>query len=123
MDVQKHTVARLIGAPPGYIGHDEGGQLTEAVRRHPYSVVLLDEAEKAHREVRITQHDPPKSCNFSHGSGSNVTHSAVCFTPNMLRWIICRSWHGQFWCCVSLLSGLQIFTLQARNDVSGLVCR
>lgn len=50
--VQKHTVARLIGAPPGYIGHDEGGQLTEAVRRHPYSVVLLDEVEKAHREVR-----------------------------------------------------------------------
>ncbi|KAK9916599.1 hypothetical protein WJX75_004717 [Coccomyxa subellipsoidea] len=49
--MEKHTVARLIGAPPGYIGHDEGGQLTEAVRRHPYSVVLLDEAEKAHREV------------------------------------------------------------------------
>ena len=42
---------RLIGAPPGYIGHDEGGQLTEAVRRRPYSVVLLDEVEKAHREV------------------------------------------------------------------------
>ena len=41
----------LIGAPPGYIGHDEGGQLTEAVRRRPYSVVLLDEVEKAHREV------------------------------------------------------------------------
>ena len=49
--LQKHTVARLIGAPPGYIGHDEGGQLTEAVRRRPYSVVLLDEVEKAHREV------------------------------------------------------------------------
>ncbi len=50
--MEKHTVARLIGAPPGYIGHDEGGQLTEAVRRRPYSVVLLDEVEKAHREVR-----------------------------------------------------------------------
>ncbi|KAK9844178.1 hypothetical protein WJX81_007123 [Elliptochloris bilobata] len=49
--MEKHTVARLIGAPPGYIGHDEGGQLTEAVRRRPYSVVLLDEVEKAHREV------------------------------------------------------------------------
>ena len=49
--MEKHTVARLIGAPPGYIGHDEGGQLTEAVRRKPYSVVLLDEVEKAHREV------------------------------------------------------------------------
>ena len=49
--MEKHTVARLIGAPPGYIGHDEGGQLTEAVRRHPYSVILLDEIEKAHRDV------------------------------------------------------------------------
>lgn len=48
---EKHTVARLIGAPPGYIGYDEGGQLTEAVRRKPYSVVLLDEIEKAHPEV------------------------------------------------------------------------
>jgi len=50
--MEKHTVARLIGAPPGYIGHEEGGQLTEAVRRRPYSVVLLDEVEKAHREVQ-----------------------------------------------------------------------
>jgi ATP-dependent Clp protease ATP-binding subunit ClpB len=48
---EKHTVARLIGAPPGYIGFEEGGQLTEAVRRKPYSVVLLDEVEKAHAEV------------------------------------------------------------------------
>jgi ATP-dependent Clp protease ATP-binding subunit ClpB len=48
---ERHTVARLIGAPPGYVGFDEGGQLTEAVRRRPYSVVLLDEIEKAHAEV------------------------------------------------------------------------
>jgi ATP-dependent Clp protease ATP-binding subunit ClpB len=48
---EKHTVARLIGAPPGYIGYDEGGQLTEAVRRRPYSVVLFDEIEKAHPDV------------------------------------------------------------------------
>ncbi len=48
---EKHTVSRLIGAPPGYIGYDEGGQLTEAVRRKPYSVVLLDEIEKAHSDV------------------------------------------------------------------------
>src|SRR5438105_3757362 len=48
---EKHTVARLIGAPPGYVGYDEGGQLTEAVRRRPYSVVLLDEIEKAHPDV------------------------------------------------------------------------
>ena len=48
---EKHTVSRLIGAPPGYVGYDEGGQLTEAVRRHPYSVILLDEIEKAHPDV------------------------------------------------------------------------
>ena len=48
---EKHTVARLVGAPPGYIGYEEGGQLTEAVRRRPYSVILLDEIEKAHAEV------------------------------------------------------------------------
>jgi ATP-dependent Clp protease ATP-binding subunit ClpB len=48
---EKHTVARLVGAPPGYVGYDEGGQLTEAVRRRPYSVVLLDEVEKAHPDV------------------------------------------------------------------------
>jgi ATP-dependent Clp protease ATP-binding subunit ClpB len=49
--MEKHSVARLIGAPPGYVGYDEGGQLTEAVRRRPYSVVLFDEVEKAHADV------------------------------------------------------------------------
>src|SRR5262249_57602552 len=49
--MEKHSVARLVGAPPGYVGYDEGGQLTEAVRRRPYSVVLLDEIEKAHMDV------------------------------------------------------------------------
>ena len=49
--MEKHSVARMIGAPPGYVGHDEGGQLTEAVRRRPFSVILLDEIEKAHADV------------------------------------------------------------------------
>jgi ATP-dependent Clp protease ATP-binding subunit ClpB len=48
---ERHTVARLVGAPPGYVGYEEGGQLTEAVRRRPYAVLLLDEIEKAHAEV------------------------------------------------------------------------
>ena len=48
---ESHSVSRLIGAPPGYIGYDEGGQLTEAVRRKPYSVILLDEIEKAHSDT------------------------------------------------------------------------
>jgi ATP-dependent Clp protease ATP-binding subunit ClpB len=50
-DMERHAVARLIGAPPGYVGYEEGGQLTEAVRRRPYSVVLFDEIEKAHPDV------------------------------------------------------------------------
>jgi ATP-dependent Clp protease ATP-binding subunit ClpA len=49
--MEKHTVSKLIGAPPGYVGYDEGGQLTEKVRRRPYSVILLDEIEKAHPDV------------------------------------------------------------------------
>ncbi|NMA85871.1 MAG: AAA domain-containing protein, partial [Tissierellia bacterium] len=49
--MEKHSISRLVGSPPGYIGHDEGGQLTEAVRRKPYSVVLFDEVEKAHPDV------------------------------------------------------------------------
>ncbi len=49
--MEKHTVARLIGAPPGYVGYEEGGQLTEAVRRRPYAVILFDEIEKAHPDV------------------------------------------------------------------------
>jgi ATP-dependent Clp protease ATP-binding subunit ClpB len=49
--MEKHAVARLIGAPPGYVGYEEGGQLTEVIRRHPYNVILLDEVEKAHPDV------------------------------------------------------------------------
>merc|ERR1712127_706224 len=49
--MEKHTVSRLVGAPPGYVGYDEGGQLTEAVRRNPHSVILFDEVEKAHEDV------------------------------------------------------------------------
>ena len=49
--MEKHSVSKIIGSPPGYVGYDEGGQLTEKVRRHPYSVILLDELEKAHPDV------------------------------------------------------------------------
>ena len=49
--MEKHTVSRLVGSPPGYVGYEEGGQLTEAVRRKPFSVVLFDEIEKAHPDV------------------------------------------------------------------------
>jgi ATP-dependent Clp protease ATP-binding subunit ClpA len=49
--MERFSVSRLIGAPPGYVGYDEGGTLTEAIRRRPYQVILLDEVEKAHRDV------------------------------------------------------------------------
>ena len=49
--MEKHTASRLVGAPPGYVGYEEGGQLTDAVRRRPYSIILLDEIEKAHPDV------------------------------------------------------------------------
>ena len=49
--MEAHSVSRLVGAPPGYVGYDEGGQLTEAVRRNPYSIILFDEIEKAHKDV------------------------------------------------------------------------
>ena len=64
---EKHTVSRLIGAPPGYVGYDEGGQLTEAVRRKPYSVVLFDEIEKAHPDLTIRHTtDGPRSLIYRH---------------------------------------------------------
>ena len=61
--MEKHSVSRLIGAPPGYVGYDEGGQLTEAVRRKPYSVILFDEVEKAHPDL-------PLSCGAHQADGA-----------------------------------------------------
>src|SRR5207253_5306820 len=49
--MERHSVSKMIGAPPGYVGHEEGGQLTERVKRHPYSIILFDEIEKAHHSV------------------------------------------------------------------------
>jgi len=83
--MEKHTISRLIGAPPGYVGYDEGGQLTDAVRRRPYSVILLDEVEKAHPEVfnvflqilddgRVTD---------SKGTVVNFRNTVVIFTSNI----------------------------------------
>jgi len=83
--MEKHTVSRLIGAPPGYIGYDEGGQLTEAVRRRPYSVILFDEIEKAHPDVfnvflqilddgRVTD---------SHGRTVNFKNTIIIMTSNI----------------------------------------
>jgi len=87
---EKHTVSRLIGAPPGYIGYDEGGQLTEAVRRRPYSVLLLDEIEKAHAEVFnvLLQLLDEGRLTDGHGRTVNFTNTIVIMTSNTgSRWI------------------------------------
>ncbi len=83
--MERHTVSRLIGAPPGYIGYDEGGQLTEAVRRRPYSVVLLDEIEKAHPDVFNTLLALLDDGRLTDGQGRTVdfTNTVLIMTSNL----------------------------------------
>ncbi|HKQ17085.1 MAG TPA: AAA family ATPase, partial [Solirubrobacterales bacterium] len=82
--MEKHTVARLIGAPPGYVGYDEGGQLTEAVRRRPYAVILLDEIEKAHPDVFNTLLQIMDDGRLTDGQGRTVsfTNAVLIMTSN-----------------------------------------
>ena len=87
---ERHTISRLIGAPPGYVGYEEGGQLTEAVRRRPYSVVLFDEIEKAHTEVFNTLLQLLDEGRLTDGHGRTVdfTNTVVIMTSNAgSRWI------------------------------------
>ena len=83
---EKHTVARLIGAPPGYVGYDEGGQLTEALRRRPYAVVLLDEIEKAHPDVFNVLLQVLDDGRLTDGQGRTVdfTNAVVIMTSNLV---------------------------------------
>ncbi len=83
--MEKHTVAKLIGAPPGYVGYDEGGQLTEAVRRHPYSVLLFDEIEKAHPDVfnALLQVLDDGRLTDSHGRTVDFRNTVVVLTSNI----------------------------------------
>ena len=83
--MEKHSVSRLIGAPPGYVGYDEGGQLTEAVRRRPYSVILLDEIEKAHPDVFNVLLQVLDDGRLTDGQGRTVdfTNSVLIMTSNL----------------------------------------
>ncbi len=83
--MEKHTVSRLLGAPPGYVGYDEGGQLTDAVRRKPYSVLLFDEMEKAHPDVFniMLQLLDDGRLTDSKGNGVNFRNTIVIFTSNI----------------------------------------
>jgi ATP-dependent Clp protease ATP-binding subunit ClpB len=83
--MEKHSVSRLVGAPPGYIGYDEGGQLTEAVRRRPYAVVLLDEVEKAHPDVFNTLLQVMDDGRLTDGQGRTVSfkNAVLIMTSNI----------------------------------------
>ena len=98
--IEKHTVSRLIGAPPGYVGYDEGGQLTEAVRRHPYCVILLDEVEKAHPEVFNVLLQMLDDGRMTDGQGRTVDfkNAVVIMTSNI----------GSQWISDALLDGKEI---------------
>ncbi|MBF6569827.1 MAG: ATP-dependent chaperone ClpB [Candidatus Binataceae bacterium] len=94
--MEKHTVARLIGAPPGYVGYDEGGQLTEAVRRHPYAVILFDEIEKAHADVFnvLLQLLDDGRLTDGHGRVVDFKNTVVIMTSNIASQLI-LSFKGQ----------------------------
>ena len=83
--MEKHSVSRLIGAPPGYVGYDEGGQLTEAVRRRPYAVVLFDEIEKAHPDVFNVFLQIMDDGRLTDGKGRNVDfkNTIIIMTSNI----------------------------------------
>src|SRR5437867_12563283 len=83
--MEQHSVARLIGAPPGYVGYEEGGRLTEAVRRRPYAVVLLDEIEKAHRDVFNVLLQVLDDGRLTDGQGRTVdfTNTVIVMTSNI----------------------------------------
>ena len=83
--MERHTVARLIGAPPGYVGHDEGGQLTEAVRRRPYSVVLFDEIEKAHSDIQnlLLQILEDGTLTDAQGRRADFSNTIILLTSNL----------------------------------------
>lgn len=98
--MEKYTVSRLIGAPPGYVGYDEGGQLTEAVRRHPYCVILLDEVEKAHPDVFNVLLQMLDDGRMTDGQGRTVDfkNAVVIMTSNI----------GSQWISDALLEGKEI---------------
>jgi ATP-dependent Clp protease ATP-binding subunit ClpC len=89
---ERHTVSRLVGAPPGYVGHEEAGQLTEVVRRHPYSLLLLDEVEKAHPDVFniLLQVLDDGRLTDSQGRTVDFTNTVIVMTSNLGSEVITR---------------------------------
>jgi ATP-dependent Clp protease ATP-binding subunit ClpB len=114
---EKHTVSRLIGAPPGYVGYDEGGQITEAVRRKPYSVVLLDEIEKAHPDIWnvLLQVLDDGRLTDNKGRTVNFKNTIIIMTSNIGSHLISEAFEGV------AEKGLEAATEKARIDVMALL--
>jgi ATP-dependent Clp protease ATP-binding subunit ClpB len=112
--MEKHTVARLIGAPPGYVGYEEGGQLTEAVRRRPYAVVLLDEIEKAHPDVFNVLLQIMDEGRLTDGQGRTVDfkHSILIMTSNV---------GSQYIADASAVDGAGGFDPATRDKIEGVL--
>ena len=113
---ERHAVSRLVGAPPGYVGYDEGGQLTEAVRRKPYSVVLLDEIEKAHPDTFniLLQVLDEGRLNDNKGRMADFKNTIIIMTSNMGSQIIQEKFEN-------LKGGIEAATEAAKTEVLGLL--
>ena len=94
--MEKHTVSRLVGSPPGYVGYEEGGQLTEAVRRKPFSVVLFDEVEKAHPDVFNTLLQILEDGRLTDAQGRTVDfkNTVLIMTSNLGTADLRKAWVG-----------------------------
>jgi ATP-dependent Clp protease ATP-binding subunit ClpB len=115
---EKHTVSRLVGAPPGYVGYDEGGQLTEAVRRKPYSVVLLDEIEKAHPDVWNVMLQVLDDGRLTDNKGRmvNFKNTIIIMTSNIGSHLIMDAFEG-----VSKERDIEVAAEKARVEVMNLL--
>jgi ATP-dependent Clp protease ATP-binding subunit ClpB len=114
---ERHSVSRLVGAPPGYVGYDEGGQLTEAVRRKPYSIVLLDEIEKAHPDVFniLLQVLDDGRLTDNKGRVVNFKNTLIIMTSNLGSHLIQEKMEGM------ISGGNDLAMIEARNDVFELL--
>ena len=118
--MEKHNVARLIGAPPGYVGYEEGGQLTEAVRRKPYSVVLLDEVEKAHSDVFniLLQVLDDGRLTDSQGRVVDFRNTIVLMTSNIKEEDLAKKFRPEF---LNRLDGKIVFHPLAQEHMRGIL--
>lgn len=117
---EQHSVARLIGAPPGYVGYDEGGQLTEAVRRKPYAVVLLDEIEKAHQQIFSTFLQVFDDGRLTDGKGRVVdfSNTIIIMTSNLPQDMVDKTFRPEF---LNRIDQIIVFNELGEKEIEGIV--